>query len=533
MASAPESQAYAEVNKKWKATVKVLLGVEAGNLAEYQDWISRRESPRKTLRSSKSGKNVIFAAEDYPDSASVLAFDEVDFFKPYAPLSINDLKDIDSLISAVSSRAAFTGNVILGNSKFVERCANLVDCFFAYDCERASRCKYIAHSAQSVHSECLFGSSGAGYSSFSIKTSSSIHQTRTIEASKCDHCSDVYFSHGLVGCHDCMFCFGMKNTSHSIGNLKLPPDKYLALKAKLVAEMGEMLLREKKLPTLFEIVSSAAPDYSLMKKAMAAYPASPPQKSDMATITKAFSETMNVVLGKPRPNLPKYEKWLLMHTRKSEPARSCASGVPLLVPEHTDFLLMPKDRLTSEEEAEFLGTKLALTPSEVQQLSLKNASKTLSKIAYLSPDFNVGNCRNNPFCQVTFDSTDCYRTILSINAKQAGCNFWCRDSEHVFGSNEVRWSEFCVKCYRCEKIQRCYECDSCWDCSDCLFCHNCENVRDSMFCFNVKNKKYAIGNVELAREKYMEIKKAVLLQLNAELENGTASKWSIFNIVAR
>jgi len=530
MAAAQESQAYLEANNKWKATVKILLGVEPGGLSEYSTWISKRSSPRKTLRSSKSGKEVLFAAEDYPDGAQVLAFDEVDFERKFPPLSINDLKDIDSLSSAVSERAAFTGNVILGNSKFVEHSANLVDCFFAYDCERASRCKYIAHCAQSVCSECIFGCSGAGYSSFSIKASSSIHMVRTLEASKCDHCSDIYYSHGLVGCHDCMFCFGMKNARHAIGNLKLAPEKYSSIKQKLVAEMGQMLLKEKLLPSLYEFASSSQPDFSRMTRAMAAYPATPASKQDMATISKAFSETTSIVLGKPRASIPKFEKWLLTHTRRTEKAVSCASGKPLLVPEHTDFLLMPRDRMVSEEEVEFLGGQLSITPSEADGLSFSGAPKALSSVAIFSPEFNVGNCRNNPLCQVTFDSTDCYLSILSINAKQSGCNFWCRDSEHVFGSNEVRWSAFCLKCYRCEKIQRCFECDSCWDCSGCYFCHNCENVHDSMFCFNTKNKKYAIGNVEVGREKYLEVKKMVLASLNSELERSGSARLGIFSI---
>ena len=525
-----DSPAYAEVNRKWKATVKVLLGVEAGDLAEYRDWISRRESPRKTLRSSKSGKDVIFAAEDYLEDAPVLAFDEVDFSRPYPPLSINDLKDIDSLLAAVRERASFSGNILLGNSKFCEASTNVVDSFYLYDCERNTRSKYVAHSAQTVHSECIFGTDGCGYCSFCIRVSGPLYIQRGIEVSKSDHCSDVYFVHGLEGCHDCMFCFNMTNASHAIGNLKLPPSKYLPLKAKLVAEMGQMLFKDKKLPTLFEFVSRAPPEYQPMKKAMAAYPWKSSSEPDPAVISRAFSETCGVVLGKPHSGLSKFEKWLLLHTRKSQPARSCASGKPLVLPEHVNFLLMPKDRLVGEEEAHFLAERLAISIDEADGLSMRNAPGALSKVAYFSPDWNVGECRNNSTCQVSVNTTDSHRLILPINTKQSGCGFWVRDSEHIFGANEVRWSEFCMKCYRCEKIQRCFECDSCWDCSGCLYCHNCENVHDSMFCFNVKNKRNAIGNVELPREKYLEIKKKVLSQLNDELSRTGQVSLSIFSL---
>ena len=57
-----------------------------------------------------------------------------------------------------------------------------------------------------------------------------------------------------------------------------------------------------------------------------------------------------------------------------------------------------------------------------------------------------------------------------------------------------------------------------------------ENVHDSMFCFNTKNKRYAVGNVEIGREKYAEIKALVLAQLNLELSKTDSIALSIFNL---
>jgi len=60
--------------------------------------------------------------------------------------------------------------------------------------------------------------------------------------------------------------------------------------------------------------------------------------------------------------------------------------------------------------------------------------------------------------------------------------------------------------------------DNCRDSSDCLFCHNVENCGNCLFCFNVKAKHYAIGNVEVGKEKYEEIKKMVLEEISKKLE---------------
>jgi len=63
--------------------------------------------------------------------------------------------------------------------------------------------------------------------------------------------------------------------------------------------------------------------------------------------------------------------------------------------------------------------------------------------------------------------------------------------------------------------------------------HNCENVQDSMFCFNTKNLKNAIGNAQLAQEKYLGVRNALLAQMHAELEKKKELKLDIYNVGAR
>lgn len=81
-----------------------------------------------------------------------------------------------------------------------------------------------------------------------------------------------------------------------------------------------------------------------------------------------------------------------------------------------------------------------------------------------------------------------------------------------------------------EKIQRCFEVSETRSSADCYYCHNVENCHDCMFCFNAKNLKYAVGNVEIPKEKYLEIKKKILAQLNDELSRTNSISLSIFNL---
>jgi hypothetical protein len=100
----------------------------------------------------------------------------------------------------------------------------------------------------------------------------------------------------------------------------------------------------------------------------------------------------------------------------------------------------------------------------------------------------------------------------------------------MFGCDHVFYSQSCVNCYRSLRVQRCFEVSDSLDCSDCYFCHNCEGLHDCMFCFNAKGLKNAIGNVQLAREKYLAAKKRILLSLLSRIGKGKGMALDIYNL---
>jgi hypothetical protein len=329
-----------------------------------------------------------------------------------------------------------------------------------------------------------------------------------------------------------MFSFNMKSRRNCIGNLELPRAKYLEIKEKLLSEMRGMLQKDHCLPHITALVSAAEPDYSPMKSAMQRMPRQNRQMPDTKPMESAFSKTTGVVFGVQRAGMDKYGKWLMRNVNPVEVCTSCASGTRLLLAEHSHFMLFPRNRLLALREADFLGENLKIGEEEAEALNMKRAAGIISKIAYFCPDWEMGNVSNLPDCLVAINSSSCYKCILPINSKLCSHYYWPRDSECLFGGNETRTSSFCINTYHSEKLTRCFEVDSSWNCSDCYFCHNCENVHDSMFCFNVKNMKNAIGNVELPREKYLEIKSRVLAEINAHLDKANGVPYSIFSLAA-
>ena len=240
--------AYPEVNRKWKAAVRVVFGTEIGELSDYETWLSAARTLRQKRASSISGKEVLFSHSEIPEGASIAALDEIDFQRKFEPLGINSLKDMDSILEAVSGRIAYAGNVVLGNSRFVEKSTGVLDSNYVYACDRIGHSKYAAHSTIVSYCENVFGIEGSGNSSFVIKGGCNMFVSRCLEASKCDNCSDIYFSHGLSNCADCMFSFSMKSRRNCIGNLELPRAKYLEIKENLLSEMMQMLEKDKKAP---------------------------------------------------------------------------------------------------------------------------------------------------------------------------------------------------------------------------------------------------------------------------------------------
>ena len=105
--------------------------------------------------------------------------------------------------------------------------------------------------------------------------------------------------------------------------------------------------------------------------------------------------------------------------------------------------------------------------------------------------------------------------------------------DHCFGCAALLSSEFCINCANSVKLSRCLEVDFSRSSSDCYFCHNVENCTDCLFSFNAKNLRYAIGNCEVGREKYLKVKKLLLEWMSAQLGKKRTLPFRITNIGAK
>ncbi|MDO8554357.1 MAG: hypothetical protein Q7S22_06105 [Candidatus Micrarchaeota archaeon] len=521
-----------ELESAWNDICKLLFGEEIGSYTNYSGWLSEMIDEPLVKKSSISGKEVIYSTKDYSKNSKSISLDEIEVGKKFQPLNINEIKDIDSIVEAIQDRVYYTGNIILGNSKYVESSSNINDSFYVYNTTLSGNSKYMAYCTLARLDTHGFGGNAFSQCEFCLKCHELTRVKRSFELWMSQDSSDCYYSHGLKNCSNCIFSFNLENKRYTIGNLELAPEKYKELKSKLVSEMLTELKKEKRLPSLPEIVENCDEDVVIGANELSPK-LSNKSPTDRKKIDEEFSKTIELLLKKkPSNGIDSYALWLARHVHGFQRQKSVASGKDVFLANYGNYSDMPKNRLLTLEEAKTIGQSLKLTKEEVGSLSLKNAHEKIGKIAFFNSDIQDGQNINNLECTITIDAAFCYRSVCSVYSKYCAYSFWPRSSQNVFGCDSVFDSAFCINCYHSVNLQRCLEMDSCNSCSDSYFCHNCENLQDSMFCFNTKNKKYAIGNSELGKENYMKIKENITEQIFQELEKNGKSKHDIFSLDA-
>jgi hypothetical protein len=527
------TEIYNIMNKAWKSTCKVLFGQEAGELEDCADWLREYEEELRIEKSAISGKEVTLSANDYAKGAHVAAYDEIDFGKRFAPLSINEMKDIDSIAQAISDRAFYAGDMILGNSSHVQNSSGVIDSHFVLDSTIVNDSKYIGYSRYVGLSEYCFGLYGAEKDIHVVKCMGS-ELKRCFECHMVEVLADCYYCAKSQNCQNCMFCFGTRNKSNMIGNTELPKDNYLALKGKLLSEMAQELKKNGRVFSLLALIEKTgkyAPDARLKFKQ------EKEKAFNIAPLEKAFENTTSLLFGKSLSGIDSYDSFLQKHVPKNITTKSPFSGTDVITcgyRTHLSKLYSIGKRIASEQEMIDIGEfGIEANDAERLEFDLETAAGILHPVAYTNMDKVAGQVINCLDASVAIDCQDCMHGSAFIWSKKCSHCFWTSNAEAVFGGNVVRNSSFCLKCHFSKKMMRSFECDSCEGCSDGYFLYNCENVRDSMFCFNSKNLTNAIGNAALEVETYKKVKSSLVSQMADELEKKKDLKWDIYNIGCR
>ncbi len=520
-----------DVNDAWKRTCKVLFGDEIGELQDFEKYLKKNNEPIFSKKSVISGKNVTIADEYFCPSASFIGNSEVPQFEKNSGnirLDLNQIKDIDSILNAVSEKLVYSGNVLLGDYSGIENSHRCTDSHFVRDSHDIVQSKYIAYSTLLRICEYSFGCCFTAEGKFGIKSTQFYQSNRCFEAIMTMICSDCYYTANLEGCQNCIFCFNLKSKNHCIGNLELPKDKYNAIKAGLVEQIREQLRAKKDVIGIVELLSWGKVKQSIQEKNRPPhktfYPTKPPQNE----VERAFSETSAIIFGRRLSVPADYQDWLLEDIRKPLTYTSAKSASQLHITPLRAYVAF-NNAAISMDEAWNLG-KHSLSKEQLEKLSLSNAKDVLKEISFTTSELVRGVNASVEESVNYFDSAYCYGIAGCYMSKRCAYSFYIRECENSFGCELLLYSNFCFKCYHSVKLTRCFEVLDSKSSSDCYFCHNIENCHDSMFCFNIKNLRYAVGNVEIGRERYLQVKKRVLDEISKKVEANKKLDLSIYNV---
>ncbi|MFH1285352.1 MAG: hypothetical protein ABIH99_02095 [Candidatus Micrarchaeota archaeon] len=247
-----------KVDEQFKATCRVLFGEELGKLNDFKPYLLDMVDPPLCIKSIISKKNVYLSRPYYCKGAKFRGLGETD--EKHESLTINEVKDIDSVLSALAEKFHYCGNKNLGTSVDVLESDMCNDSMSVLASQNIMSSKYVAYSNGIRESECIFGCMLGGEVKFSMHSHVFFYSTRCFDSYICVRSSDMYGCFNCQSCSDNMFTLNQKSKRNCIGNLELSKEKYLEIKKKIVAEIADELKRKKRFPSIFEIAGGDVDD---------------------------------------------------------------------------------------------------------------------------------------------------------------------------------------------------------------------------------------------------------------------------------
>ena len=248
-------------------------------------------------------------------------------------------------------------------------------------------------------------------------------------------------------------------------------------------------------------------------------------------LDEAFATTTHLLFGKALSPMEKYGKWLGQRVPGGTRVKSCLGTGEAYLPDYGYFRKIPQNRVASYENIAKASQPLL---KSTEGMTLSGIRAAVAQGAHFVPTYAEGNnmgvedsfgyisCLNVRHCFDPFTSKNC-AYALSI-----------MDAEGSFGLHRAGIPvKFSIHCYNSYNIQRCFEMDSAIGCADSMFCHNVESLQSYLFCFNAKGKRYAIGNVEVGKEKYAEFRSKLCGEIVRQLEATGALSFDIYSVLGK
>ena len=236
------------------------------------------------------------------------------------------------------------------------------------------------------------------------------------------------------------------------------------------------------------------------------------EKFDIAPVDTAFRKLCSILFGREVGGLMQFEPYLKEAMMPYTIAASAISGDQVYMSNN----LYPK-------QGRFVG------PDELP--SVKQREFSINDIKDIDSLFRAGAenlvyCGNKVFgrnanTRLVDNAINCINVYYGHNirnVKYGAFISYVRESEYVFGLPPFPKINYSIRCHEGINVHRMFETFYTTNSSDMYYSFNCTNCSDVIFGFNLRGKRHVIGNLELPKAEYLEIKKKLVSELADELE---------------
>ncbi|HIH22752.1 TPA: hypothetical protein HA238_03425 [Candidatus Micrarchaeota archaeon] len=228
-------------------------------------------------------------------------------------------------------------------------------------------------------------------------------------------------------------------------------------------------------------------------------------------INDAWKSTCKIILGSEIGDLKDYEQFL---KRYIEPVRKNKS----LISSKDVYYGAPycqNAKFVSMDEIEQMKVE-PLGADEIKDIdSLINAASERIQYAGNKLGGKIQDVAGSENCSDAFfviDSLDVYTSEYIAYCQMQ------KNDKYMFGCCWCTDNNFCINSSEMEYANRQFESTLSMNTSDAYYSYNCNGCQEVMFCFNRRSTRYAIGNNQLEKGKYLALKEKLLNEIVDELK---------------
>jgi hypothetical protein len=235
-----------------------------------------------------------------------------------------------------------------------------------------------------------------------------------------------------------------------------------------------------------------------------------------STMEREWSGACRVIFKTELGPLSDFEPFLSHYTTPLSKAKSSISGKEVFY--SSPYLPGAKFLLLSEQ-AKLQKAKIDM--NDVKDIdSLFRASE---EIAYYCGSKEMGNSQHNEVFDNLVDSSFIYKSHAIMKGEYIALSNHIISCKRLFGCSSSGYSSFCISCSEHTNLHRSFQVGLGFYSSELYYCYYMKSCQECMFCINQAAKKFCIGNNQLSKDKYEELKSSLLSQLSDGLKRKKAA----------